>query len=360
MIYMDRALSLSRRALGSVSPNPAVGAVIVKDGVVVGEGWTQPPGQDHAELVALRQAGAAAAGAVLYTTLEPCSHGGRTPPCTQAIVEAGITEVHAALADPNPTVTGNGLSRLNEAGIHTLAGEGEDEARGVMEAYLKFIATGTPFITAKFAMSLDGKIATRTGDSKWISGDESRRYAHELRAASDAVMVGINTVIADDPRLTARDDSGMPRDRQPLRVVVDSKGRIPQKVRLLSEPGRTLLAVAEVSPSRRRRLKASGTEIESVPAEDGWVDLKALMGRLGGDRNITSLLVEGGAAVLGSLFDLGLIDKVVAFVAPTMIGGQNAPSPVGGVGVDRIADAVRLERVEVLRLGSDLAVVGYC
>ena len=360
MSHMERALSLARRAVGSVSPNPAVGAVVVKDGLVVGEGWTQPPGRAHAELVALRQAGTAAAGAALYTTLEPCNHHGKTPPCTQAIIDAGVAEVHAAMVDPNPLASGDGLSRLKEAGIRTVVGEGEEEVRTVVEAYIKFITTGLPFVTAKFAMSLDGKIATRTGASRWITGEQARRYAHHLRANCDAVMAGINTIVADDPRLTARDDNGVALDRQPLRVVVDGRGRTPLSAKLLAEPGRTLVAVARVDRSVQGRLTRAGAEVEKVPSKDDLVDLAELLRRLGRERSVTSLLVEGGRTLLGSLFDQHLVDKVVAFLAPTIIGGEGAPSAVGGVGVERMADAVRLERVEVLRFGSDTAVIGYC
>jgi len=359
MTPMERALSLAERALGSVSPNPSVGAVIVKDGVIVGEGWTQPPGQAHAEVMAVRQAGEKSAEAALYTTLEPCCHQGRTPPCVSAIVDAGVSEVRAAMIDPNPLVAGKGLLQLNEAGIKTLMGEGEKEARKLTEAYRKFITTGLPFVTAKFAMSLDGKIATRAGDSQWITGPEARRYAHGLRATADAIMAGINTIVADDPQLTARDDSGHPLDRQPLRVVVDSKGRLPEKATLLSQPGRTLVAVAGVDSSTRARIEGSGAEVERVLATDGSIDLMELVRRLGSERDITSLLVEGGGTLLGSLFDRGLVDKVVAFVAPMIIGGRGAVSPVGGEGVETIADALRLERVEVLRFGIDVAMVGY-
>ena len=356
---MELALSLARRALGSVSPNPAVGAVVVKDGEVLGEGWTQPPGEAHAEVVALAQAGQRAAGATLYTTLEPCNHHGRTPPCTQAIIDAGIAEVHSAMADPNPNVPGDGQSRLQEAGLKTVAGEREQEARKVVEAYLKFVTTGLPFVTAKFAMSLDGKIATRTGDSRWITGPEARRYAHGLRATHDAIMVGINTVLADDPRLTARHDEGTALVEQPLRIVVDSRGRTPDDARLLDQPGQTIVAVATADSSKRSSLLDRGVDVEELPAEDGSVDLSALLGRLGG-REITSVLVEGGGALLGSLFDLRLVDKVVAFVAPTIVGGSGAPAPVAGAGVERMAEAVRLKRVETQQFGPDLAIIGYC
>ena len=360
MSYMARALALARNALGSAGPNPPVGALVVKDGVVVGEGWTQPPGEDHAEIVALRQAGPLAAGAKLYTTLEPCNHQGRTPPCSEAIIEAGVSDVHAATLDPNASVAGGGIARLEEAGITTSLGEGEAEARKLMEAYLHHCTTGLPFVTAKFAMSLDGKIATRTGDSKWITGEEARRYANRLRAASDAVMVGINTVLADDPLLTARDDRERPLDRQPLRLVVDGRGRIPKGAKLLGQPGRTVLATAYLDSAKKRQIEGHGVEVESVPAADGSVELRELLRRLGHYRRITSMMVEGGAALLGSLFDGGLVDKVVAFVAPTIIGGDSAPSAVAGAGVGRMADALRLGEVEVIRLGKDIAMVGYC
>jgi diaminohydroxyphosphoribosylaminopyrimidine deaminase/5-amino-6-(5-phosphoribosylamino)uracil reductase len=347
-------------ALGSVSPNPSVGAVVVKDGTVVGEGHTQPPGGDHAEIVALRQAAASASGATLYTTLEPCNHHGRTPPCTQAIVDAAVAEVRVATLDPNPNVTGEGVSRLRAAGIRTRVGESENKARLLMEAYLKFVTTGTPFVTAKFGMSLDGKIATRTGESRWISGDKARWQVHGLRAISDGIMVGINTVVADDPQLTARDERGGPRNRQPLRVIVDSRGRIPAGSRLISEPGQTLVAVADASAESRRILANAGVQVVDAPGEDGSVDLAALMVRLGAEMSITSLCVEGGATLLGSMFDLGLVDKVIAFIAPMIIGGRDAPTPVAGIGFERMADTLRLERVRWDRFGRDMAITGYC
>ncbi len=359
MDYMQRALGLARRALGSVSPNPAVGAVLVRDGVVVGEGWTQPPGQAHAEIVALRQAGPRASGATLYVTLEPCDHYGRTPPCSLAIIQAGVAEVHASMLDPNPLVAGKGLERLRAAGIAVHVGEGELEARETMEAYLKWIVTRFPFVTAKFAMSLDGKIATTSGDSRWITGPESRRYVHELRAASDAILVGVNTVLADDPQLTARDEQGQALPRQPLRVVLDSHARTPPTARMLREAGRTLIAVARPDPAAALALAGAGAEIEPAPADDGTVAVGGLLQRLG-QRQVTSVLVEGGGTVLGTLFDQRLVDKVVAFVAPIIIGGGRSPTPVAGAGVERIADALRLKDVRVRQFGQDVAIIGYC
>ena len=360
MGYMSHALELARRAEGRVSPNPPVGAVLVQDGEIVGGGYTQPPGQSHAEAVALREAGDAARGAALYTTLEPCSHHGRTPPCTGAIIEAGVAEVHAAMLDPNPNVRGGGMAILAEAGLGTRVGEGEAKARRQLEAYVKYVTTGTPFVTAKFAMSLDGKIATRSGDSKWISGEKARQRVHRLRAASDAVMVGVNTALADDPQLTARDKRGRPLDRQPLRVVVDSRGRMPPRARMLGEPGRTLIASGDIDEGAAGALRSAGAEVVSLPGEGPSVDLEALMDHLASGHGVTSLLVEGGATLLGSLFDLGLVDKVIAFVSPVIIGGTEAPTPVSGAGFDRIADTLRLERVRWDKYGRDMAITGYC
>ncbi len=359
MSHMRLALSLARRALGSVSPNPAVGAVVARDSEVVGRGWTQPPGREHAEIVALRQAGESAAGASIYTTLEPCNHFGRTRPCAEAIIAAGVTEVHAALRDPNPNVTGRGLERLEEAGVRVRLGEQAEAAERVTEAYLKHSTTGMPFVTAKFAASLDGKIATRAGDSKWITTDRARWETHRLRAASDAVMAGINTVLADDPLLTARDEKGNPNERQPLRVIVDSRGRTPPDARLLREPGKTLIAVARADREAAARLTAAGAEVVEAPGDDGGVDLHRML-RLLGAMGKCGVMVEGGGALLGSLFDQGLVDKVVAFVAPVIIGGRGAPSPVGGLGVERLSDALRLEKVRVARFGRDTCVIGYC
>ena len=358
MTHMERALSLARKAVGSASPNPAVGAVVVKDGAVVGEGWTQPAGQAHAEVMAILQAGADSAGATLYTTLEPCGHHGRTPPCTAAIAAAGIAEVRCAVIDPNPKVDGSGLAQLEDRGIRTHAGEGAEEARELIEAYAKFITTGLPFVTAKFAMTLDGKIATRSGDSRWITGEEARVYVHALRAASDAIMVGVNTVLADDPQLTARDDRGSPLERQPLRVVVDGRGRTPAHARLLSEQGQTLVVTSSASDEGRRGLTEAGAQVESLPGDCGDVDLGALL-KLLAKREKTSVLVEGGGTLLGSMFDLGLVDKVVAFVSPTIVGGEDAPSPVAGRGVGRMSEAMRLHRVKVMETGGDVAVIGY-
>ena len=349
--HMERALELAGQALGAVSPNPAVGAVIVKDGRIVGEGRTQPPGQAHAEVVALAQAGEAARGAAMYVTLEPCAHHGRTPPCIDAVIEAGLSAVHVATLDPDPRTNGKGADLLRAANIEVTVGEGEEAAKETIEAFAKHVTTGLPFVTAKFAMSIDGKVATATGASRWISGDESRRRAHHLRATSDAVMVGIGTVLADDPRLTVRD---VPvRGAQPLRVVIDSNGRLPSASAMLAEPGETLVFTAA------GRAAEAGSKAASVATSgDDAVDLAEAMAHLGA-RGATSVLVEGGPTLLGALFDAGLVDKVVAFVAPVVLGGAAAPGPVGGAGISAIADALRLERVRYAQAGDDMMVTGY-
>lgn len=361
MDYMEQALSLAKLALGQVSPNPAVGAVVVKDDIVVGQGYTQPPGSWHAEVVALKQAGKKAQGSVMYVTLEPCCHYGRTPPCTQAIIAAGIVEVHLAMLDANPLVSGGGKNELEREGIRVYLGEHEEEAKKVNEAYTKFITTGMPFVTAKFAVSLDGKIATRSGDSKWISGDEARKYIHNLRYTSDAIMAGVNTVLADDPRLTARSCGGRggTARKQPLRVIVDGKGRTPLTAQLFNEPGKTLLALGKfVTPEEKAAFAQVGAELLELPSAGGLVDLGKLLKVLG-EREITSVLVEGGGILLGSLFDCKLVDKVVAFIAPIIIGGKEAKTAVSGKGVDKVVDSLKLRRVSLEKLGEDLMVSGY-
>jgi len=324
MDYMAQALSLAKLALGQVSPNPAVGAIVVKNGVVISQGYTQPPGSWHAEVLALKRAGKEARRGVMYVSLEPCCHHGRTPPCTQAIIAAGIGEVHMAMFDPNPLVSGRGKDELEGEGIRVYVGEHEAEAKEINEAYAKFITTGVPFVTAKFAVSLDGKIATKSGDSKWISGNEARKYVHCLRYTADAVMAGVNTVLVDDPRLTARccGGRGGTAKKQPLRVIVDGKGRTPLTAQLFSEPGKALLALGKSATLEEKTALAQiGAELLELPSEEGLVDLKGLLKALG-EREITSVLVEGGGTLLGSLFDHGLVDKVVAFIAPIIIGGR--------------------------------------
>lgn len=360
MDYMEQAVSVARLALGQVSPNPAVGAVIVKDGNIIGQGYTQPPGSFHAEIMALKEAGEHANGAVMYVTLEPCCHFGRTPPCTRAIIAAGIKEVHAAMIDPNPQVNGNGLKELENAGVKTFVGEHADDAAEIIESYVKFITTGRPFVTIKYAMSLDGKIATKNGDSKWISGEESRRFVHFMRYISDAVMVGVNTVLADDPQLTARCSyRGAMARKQPLRVILDATGRTPAIARVFNGPGNVLLALGDkVSTARKKVYIGLGAEILELSSKRGFVDLDKLLITLG-EKQITSILVEGGATLLGSLCDRNLVDKVTVFIAPIVIGGEKARTAIGGKGVDKVVNSLKLERVKIKRSDSDMMLTGY-
>ncbi len=356
--FMQRALELARGALGTTSPNPSVGAVIAKGDQIVGEGCTPPPPGDHAEIVALKQAGESARGAAMYATLEPCPHFGRTPPCVDAIIEAGIAEVHYAMADPDPQVDGGGRRKLEAAAIAVHAGEGEAEARRINEAYIKHRTKGIPFVIAKYAASLDGRIAAASGDSRWVSGSEAREWAHQLRTKVDSILVGSSTVVVDDPLLTAR-PGGRDAQRQPLRVVVDGRGRTPPMARVLTGPARTLIATLDSAPEPwRASLRAAGAEVVTFPADGGRVDLRAVLGELA-QRDVLSLLVEGGGVILGSFFDRGLVDKVHAVIAPMVIGAEDAPAAVAGQGAYRMGDALRLRDITVERLGEDVLVTGY-
>ena len=364
MTYMGQAIDLARKALGSTSPNPAVGAILVKNGVIVGSGMTQPPGQAHAEVVALSRAGDEAKEATLYVTLEPCCHWGRTPPCTRAIIEAGVSRVMVATEDPNPVVSGRGIEELREAGIAVSpldqGSEEREAALQLYEGFAKHIRTGLPFVTVKFAMSLDGKIATRTGDSKWVTGPEARALVQRMRRETDAVMVGIKTVLADDPALTARDGDGRPLDRQPLRVALDSHCRMPVESQLLHQPGKVLVyTTAAASANSILGLQETGAEVLVMGSTAvGQVCPEEVLADLG-RRGVVNLLVEGGGLTLGSLFDSGLVDKVHAFVAPVIIGGIDAASPIEGLGAELMAKAMRLERTSISQIGPDWLITGY-
>jgi diaminohydroxyphosphoribosylaminopyrimidine deaminase/5-amino-6-(5-phosphoribosylamino)uracil reductase len=338
--FMRRALELAERGRGAVEPNPLVGAVVVRDGQVVGEGWHQRYGEAHAELNALRAAEDAARGATLFVTLEPCCHHGKTPPCTDTILHAGVARVVAALTDPFPQVSGRGLEMLRTAGLDVAEGLGAAEAAEQNAPYLKLLRTGQPYVLAKWAMSLDGKIATRTGDSRWITGEPARRLVHELRGRVDAVLVGIGTVLADDPLLTARP----PGPRVAARVILDRQLLLPidsQLVRTAAEAPVLLFHGPMVEPDRRAALEAVGCECAAVPESARGVDVNAVLTNLGG-RRFTNVLVEGGGAVLGSFWDARAVDEVFAFVAPKVIGGEDAPGPVAARGVERLADAMTL------------------
>ncbi len=354
---MQRALALAERGRGYVEPNPLVGAVLVKDGGVVGEGCHQRCGGAHAEIHALEAAGGAARGATLYVTLEPCCHQGKTPPCTEALIKAGIAGLVAAMADPFPQVAGQGAAALQKAGIAIAWGVGEAEARRLNAPYLKLLATGRPYIHAKWAMTLDGKIATRTGDSRWISGAAARRRVHELRGRMDAIVVGIGTVLADDSLLTARP----PGPRTAWRVVLDSQARLPLTSQLVQTARQTPVVVvttAQVPIQRREALVAAGCEVLAVPGESQRPNLSALLEEFG-RRRFTNVLVEGGAEVLGSFLDAGAIDEVHVFVAPKLVGGAAAKSPVAGQGVARLAEAFNLTHQCVEVLGQDVYFHGW-
>jgi diaminohydroxyphosphoribosylaminopyrimidine deaminase/5-amino-6-(5-phosphoribosylamino)uracil reductase len=363
--YMERALDLARRAQGWCSPNPAVGAVVVRDGEIVGEGWTQPVGEAHAEVVALRAAGDRARGATLYVTLEPCSHVGRTPPCTDAILAAGVNEVHAAMLDPSPWVNGQGIQLLEKTGIATVVGGHEAEARKLNEGYFAWMRTGRPFVTLKFAMTVDGKIATTTRASFWITGIEARRYVARLRSHVDAVMVGIGTVLADDPKLTARlGELGEPEAEpvhQPLRVVLDSTGRIPLTAQLVSGglPATTLVCTTgRADQAHLRELEARGVETLVLPERDGRVDVVATMEALG-KRGVTSVLAECGGTLAWSLLEQRAVDAVLAFVAPKIVGGRGAPTPVGGDGIPYMDQALELDDPQWQVFGRDVLLSAY-
>ena len=354
--YMHRALQVSQQAVGTCNPNPPVGAVIVKDGSVVGEGFTFPPGGMHAEKNALRLAGKNSEGASLYVTLEPCSHYGRTPPCTGEIISSGIKEVYVGLKDPDPRVNGHGIEELRKNGISVYVGEMARECRISMEAHVKLMETGMPFVTAKFAATLDGKIATSSGESQWITGDDARASAHEIRFRNDAVMVGIGTVVADNPRLTVRGKDFGENIRQPTRIIVDSKGRIPSSSSLLSQKGNTIIVTGDTDVERDF---PSSVSIKKFPGNGDKVDLYQALKYLG-SIPISSILVEGGAELLGSLFDSKLVDKVEAFLSPSIIGGIESRSAVLGEGASVMSEIVRLSNVEVSQIGNDVRVSGYC
>ncbi len=355
--YMRRALRLARRALGGTSPNPLVGAVIVRGRRIVGEGFHRRAGLPHAEVEALRRAGAAARGATLYVTLEPCNHTGRTPPCCDAILAAGISRVVAAVADPNPRTNGRGIKRLRRAGIRLTVGVLEAEARELNAPFFKSMRTGLPWVVAKIAQSLDGKIATSTGASQWITSPAARRLGHQWRARMDAVLVGVNTVLKDDPLLTVR--AARRRAGRPLKVIVDSRLRTPPTARCLSSasPAPTLIATTAGSKTRRAALARRGAEMVRLPPQRGRVPLRRLF-RLLAERGVQSVLIEGGGEVLASAVEERLVDGVVWCIAPILIGGRAAPTSLGGQGIRRLSDAARVEAVTLRRLGTDLCLEG--
>lgn len=357
--YMWMALDLARQGRGRTNPNPMVGAVLVKDGEVIGSGYHQFAGGPHAEVIALRMAGEKAKGASLYVNLEPCAHHGRTAPCAEALIKAGVRDVIAAIGDPNPQVSGKGFQRLQEAGIRIKTGILEEKARRLNEVFLKYIVTQMPFVMLKTAMTLDGKIATRTGESRWITGEKSRQFVHRLRDQCDAVMVGIGTVLCDNPRLTTRLAEGGGKDA--LKVVVDTSARLPLEARVINPGLRNKLYLATTdtaSPEKIRALREKGVEVAILPSSEGHVDLKVLLRRLG-ERKISSVLVEGGGTLNYSLLEAGVVDKLFIFIAPLILGGRNSPTPFAGEGVDSISRSWQVEQTEIKQFDRDILIVGY-
>ena len=353
--YMAEALNLAGLALGNTSPNPLVGAVIVNTGETVGRGYHHRAGTPHAEVHALRQAGESARGATVYVTLEPCSHYGRTPPCAHALISAGVSKVVIAMQDPNPLVAGTGIKLLRNAGIEVIVGDMEQEARRLNEVFIKYITTQTPFVVFKTAMSLDGKIATSQGDSRWITGEPAREFVHTLRHQYDAIMVGINTVLTDDPQLTCR----MPGGKDPVRLVVDSKLRLPLAAKVLSSSpssslivGTTQLAAkAKITELERLGVQVLVYEGAQVPLPQFMLDL----GQLG----VTGILLEGGSTLGWSMLAQNLIDKVHFCIAPKLIGGTQSPGPIGGQGFASLQDCLQLQDLQVDKIGSDFIFTGY-
>jgi len=353
---MKRALRLAEKGRGRTSPNPMVGALLVKDGKVVGEGHHVKAGADHAEIIALRQAGEEARGATLYLNLEPCTHYGKTPPCAPAVIQAKVKRVVIGMEDPNPLVRGRGVESLKGAGIDVDVGILEKECRGLNEAFCKYIIKKEPFVILKVATTLDGKIAARDGDSKWISGEISRRFVHRMRDQADGVVVGIGTVLRDDPMLTARIKKG----RDPYRIILDSRLRIPEGAKVIeNSPSKAIIVTTELAARDRvEKLEKKGVRILIVDSKEGRVDLKACLSKLG-EMGMMSLLVEGGSRINGAFLNEGLIDKIFLFLSPKLIGDGEAPGIFGGIGKRALREAILLNKINVKRIGEDILVEGY-
>lgn len=352
---MRRALHLARRGRGKTSPNPMVGAVVVQNGKIIGEGFHSGPGLPHAEVLALAQAGPRARGGTLYTNLEPCCHTAkRTVPCTDAIVGSGIKRVAAAMADPNPMVAGKGFHILRQAGIEVAEGTLRPEAERLNEVFTKYITTQRPFVILKAAMTLDGRIATRSGTSRWITGEAARSEVHRLRSEVDAVMVGIGTVLADDPMLTARRRGA----KEPMRVVIDPSLRTPLNARIITSiaEATTLLLTTSRAPSGKiRKLKEKGARIELLPHTRGEVAFDAILDRLG-KAGVTSVLIEGGGRVNGMALRAGAVDRMIFYIAPKLLCGEDAKGVVAGRSIQLLSEAVRLDHLKVRRIGEDIRI----
>ena len=358
--FMRLALRLAKEGLGKTSPNPMVGAVVVRGNTIVGRGYHHRAGEPHAEILALRQAGKKARGATLYLNLEPCDHLGRTPPCTRAILDAGIKRVVSGMEDPNPLVSGRGIRRLRKAGVRVDLGILEKECQVLNAPFFKYITSQNPFVTLKAAASLDGKVATPSGDSRWISSEASRSHVHRLRQAMDAVMVGIGTVLKDDPLLTVR-LPGEKEPHHPLRIIVDSRLRIPLDSQLVRTAGQypTLVATTPAaSSSKMQRLAKAKVEVLIIQKDaQGHVSLRGLMKELA-RRGVVSLLLEGGSTLNANALKEGVVDRLLLFLAPKIIGGQRAPGVIGGEGAHLIRDARPVKMLKIRRIGPDVLVEG--
>lgn len=355
--YMHSALELAVKGKGNVNPNPMVGAVIVKDSKIIGEGYHMFYGKEHAEINALKNATEDVTGSTIYVTLEPCSHYGKTPPCVDEIIKNKISKVVVGCLDPNPLVSGNGVKKLIENGIEVVVGVLENECKQINEVFIKYISQKMPFVIMKCAMSLDGKIATTLGESKWISCEASRREVHKLRNEVSGIMVGVETVIKDNPELTCRLENG----KNPIRIIVDSKLRVPIESKVVQEVdiAKTIIATTENEDKDKLKLLIEkGIEIVVTKSKNKRVDLKDLMTKLG-EKNIDSILLEGGASLNFSALQEDIVDKVQIYIAPKIIGGTRAKTPVGGSGVDILEQAFKLENLETKTIGDDILIEGY-
>ena len=354
--YMNLAMKLAEKAKGRTSPNPMVGAIVVKDGRIVGKGYHKKAGTSHAEVIALDAAGKKAKGATLYVTLEPCAHLGRTGPCVDRIIKAQVKEVIVGMIDPNPLNDGKGINILKQQRIKVDVGLLEDKLRKLNESFIKYITKRRPFVTVKVAQSLDGKIATKTGDSKWITSDRSRGFAHRLRQNYDAIMVGINTILRDNSKLEAWFSK-----KQLIKIVVDSQLSTPQDANIFSKNSSVVIVTLPISPGQEtenRKVLAGKAKILEVKEKAGQVNLRDMMKKLA-QLEITNILVEGGGTLIGSLFDEGLVDKVLFFISPKIIGGKEAISSVMGKGISRIDSAIKLKDLSFKRIGEDFLIEGY-
>lgn len=353
---MKRAIRLAEKGRGRTSPNPMVGAVLVKDGKVVGEGYHTKAGEAHAEILALREAGGRAIGSTLYLNLEPCTHYGKTPPCAPEVIEAGVKRILIGMEDPNPLVKGRGIETLKRAGLEVHVGILEKECRKLNEAFCKYILRKEPFVILKVAATFDGKIATRRGDSKWISNEASRRIVHRFRDQVDGIVVGIGTILKDDPLLTARIKKG----RDPFRIILDSRLRIPEEAKVIeNSPSKTIIATTEVAPrDKAERLEKKGVRILVLDSKQGRVNLRSCLSRLG-EMGMMSLMVEGGSQVNGSFLDEGLVDRLLLFLSPKLIGDSKAIGIFGGNGVETLREAIPLKDLKIKKIGEDILIEGY-